>query len=147
LTDPDSRTTVLSLLVDTMVIPKAEARDRLTLSWESEASSLELRVHDLYALVYGFGPGSDGFSVPVTNGFGPQRYEWPEQVEGPIRVEVLAAELGPSGFAMGRVQRLRFDGEGVIEFDTRPFVIWPGAYAVDLGEIVDRWGSTEDWRG
>jgi hypothetical protein len=37
--------------------------------------------------------------------------------------------------AMGAVRRVRFDGEGQLEFETRPFVVWPGQFRVALGDF------------
>jgi tetratricopeptide (TPR) repeat protein len=131
---PESRNQILTQLVDAMIVPEAVARDWLTLSWESDASHLSLQVSDIEDTLYIY-DGVAPISQDVINGFGPQGFEWAEAIPGPIAAWVSVSDLGPEGVAMGCVRRVRFDGEGQLEFETRPFVIWPGQYRVALGDF------------
>ena len=128
LADPDSRPMILASLVDTMVIPSAKTRDQLLLTWESDASSLALRVFG--------GAVDDAYtSAPVQNGYGPQGFGWPAQLDEPLGVSVRADELGPEALALGSVRRMHFEAGGSLRFETRPFVIWPGQAGVELGNF------------
>lgn len=128
LADPDSRPMILASLVDTMVIPSAKTRDQLLLTWESDASSLALRVFG--------GSVDDAYtSTPVRNGYGPQGFGWPAQLDEPLGVSVRADELGPEALALGSVRRMHFEEGGSLRFETRPFVIWPGQAGVELGNF------------
>lgn len=129
---PETRTDVLTQLVDTMIVPEAIARDWLTLSWETDASWLALQVDDGEGLTHSYG---GGLSREVSDGFGPQGFEWTRAIPGPIHAWVQVNNLGPEGAAIGCIRRVRFDGAGLLEFETRPFVIWPGQYQVALGRF------------
>jgi tetratricopeptide (TPR) repeat protein len=131
LADPDSRSDVLTQLVDTMIVPQACPRDWITLSWETDASHLSLNVLDVEGRTH---EGAE-LTRSVATGFGPQAFEWSSEITGPLRPWVQAYELGPEGMAMGCLRRVRFDGEHQLEFDTRPFVIWPGQQRVSFGEL------------
>jgi tetratricopeptide (TPR) repeat protein len=132
---PESRNEILTQLVDTMIVPEAVARDWLTLSWESDASYLSLQVEDIEGVVYIY-DGAAPISQEVANGFGPQGFEWSETIPGPIAAWVYGNDLGPEGVAMGSVRRVRFDGAGQLELETRPFVIWPGQSRVAIGDFA-----------
>jgi hypothetical protein len=135
LADPDSRSDVLTQLVDTMVVPQASPRDWITLSWETDASHLSLLVSDVEGRTYDRDTGDLALSESVRTGFGPQTFEWSSELPGPVRPWVQAYDHGPEGMAMGCLRRVRFDGEHQLEFDTRPFVIWPGQQRVSFGEF------------
>ena len=120
LAEPDSRSDVLTQLVDSMVVPEATPRDWITLTWETDASHLGLHIDDESDLQ---------LSQAVTSGFGPQGFEWTEGED--MRPSVQAHELGPEGMAMGCLRRVTFNGNQ-LEFDTRPFVIWPGQQRVSF---------------
>jgi tetratricopeptide (TPR) repeat protein len=135
LADPDSRSDVLTQLVDTMVVPQASPRDWITLSWETDASHLSLLVSDVEGRTYDRDIGDLALSESVTTGFGPQTFEWSSEIAGPVRPWVQAYDHGPEGMAMGCLRRVRFDGEHQLEFDTHPFVIWPGQQRVSFGEF------------
>ena len=129
--DPSLRPAILSALVDTMVLPSAEVRDHFTLTWESDASSLDL-------LQTGIGDGlAEGwgadFSAQVTTGYGPQGLEWAADFDEPIAVSVHANDLGPEAIALGSVRRMRLEADGRLAFETRPFVIWPEQDTAELG--------------
>lgn len=130
---PESRAEVLTQLVDAMIVPEAVARDSLILTWETDASHLKLEITTVTpgALEPRFG----SLSQEVEDGFGPQAFEWASDVPGPLRVSVHADNLGPEGVALGSLRRVRFDGKGQLEFESRPFVIWPGQSRVNLGEF------------
>jgi hypothetical protein len=131
---PESRDEVLTQLVDAMIVPEAVARDWLTLSWETDASHLSLQVGDIEGTFHVY-DGVAPMSQDVTSGFGPQGFEWTDAIPGPIEAWVYVSEFGPEGVAMGCIRRVRFDGAGQLEFETRPFVIWPGQVRVALGDF------------
>lgn len=128
--DPNSRSRILTALVDTMVLPSAEVRDQFTLTWESDASSLHL-------IEAGLGSTQSGppFSARVESGYGPQGLSWHEALDEPIALSVVAERLGPEALGLGCVRRMRLGADGRLVFETRPFVIWPGQGEAALGSF------------
>lgn len=133
LANPESRGEILTQLVDSMIVPEAVDREWLTLTWETDASFLALEVADGDGFVHT--GGTSPLSVEVGTGFGPQGFEWDQDLVGPLRPSVLAHDLGPEGVAIGSVRRVRVDERGGLEIETRPFVIWPNQPRVTLGKF------------
>jgi hypothetical protein len=101
---------------------------RVTLSWETDESDLDLRVLDS--------------KVPVTfpehdvrTGYGPETTLLDRARTAPARLEVHQVTRGPSGFALGKVSIIRHDGQGTLTFDDRPFVLMNDGAAVQLGVV------------
>ena len=131
---PESRDPILTQLVDAMIVPEAVERDWLTLTWESDASGLSLQISDIEGVQHIYDGGAP-ISQDVSNGYGPQGFEASEAIPGSVAAWVYVQDLGPEGVAMGSVRRVRFDGAGQLQFETRPFVIWPGQHRVAIGEF------------
>lgn len=138
LASPESRPEVLSQLVDTMIVPDATPRDWMSLRWESDASALSMEIVDSDGEHYTERSSASPVSRAVGDGYGPQGFEWSEGIPGPVRVWVKVGSLGVDGVAMGSLTRVRFDDAGTLEFETRPFVAWPGQWQIALGRFDSR---------
>ena len=111
------------------------------LSWESDASNL-----DLY-LVAGTGTGFSGHlpagadvGPNVTDGFGPERVAVNGAPAGRgYHLWVQYTARGMAGAAMGQVQIIEHDGLGHLRVETRPFVALRQGARVNLGPVRPRW--------
>jgi len=135
LATPESRPEVLSQLVETMIVPDATPRDWMSLRWENDASALSMEIVDGDGEPYTGGSSVTPVSRAVGNGYGPQGFEWSQGIPGPVRAWVSVGDLGVDGVAMGSLTRVRFDDAGALQFETRPFVAWPGQWRIGLGRF------------
>jgi outer membrane protein OmpA-like peptidoglycan-associated protein len=113
---------------------------RFVLSWETDASDVDLHVKD------GKG-GIAWYSQPklesggrlyadVTTGYGPECFA----IDGtpaayPYALSVTYYNQGPTGYGLGRVQVIEHDGSGQLRFDDRPFVLLENRGQQDLGTV------------
>jgi outer membrane protein OmpA-like peptidoglycan-associated protein len=113
---------------------------RFVLSWETDASDVDLRVED------GKG-GAAWYSQPslesggrlyadVTTGYGPECFA----IDGPpaaypYALSVTYFNQGPTGYGLGQVQVIEHDGSGELRFDDRPFVLLENRGQQDLGTV------------
>ena len=104
---------------------------QVSLSWETDASDLDLRIAD--------GKGAEPSPwADVTDGYGPEVLVVEAQRQSfPYKVEVELYRRGPTGHASGSVDIVRHDGHGGLTFETRPFVIMAEGASVDLGTIEE----------
>jgi outer membrane protein OmpA-like peptidoglycan-associated protein len=112
---------------------------RVSLSWETDASDLDLRIFDAKgeeASPFRRPPARGTLSSDVTDGYGPEVFVVTGEPQAfTYRVEVESYRQGPTGHALGSVDIVRHDGRGGLTFDTRPFVIMTEGASVDLGTI------------
>jgi outer membrane protein OmpA-like peptidoglycan-associated protein len=113
---------------------------RFVLSWETDASDVDLHVKD------GKG-GIAWFSQPklesggrlyadVTTGYGPECFA----IDGapaayPYALSVTYYNRGPTGYGLGHVQVIEHDGAGRLRFDDRPFVLLENRGQQELGTV------------
>jgi outer membrane protein OmpA-like peptidoglycan-associated protein len=113
---------------------------RFVLSWETDASDIDLHVKD------GKG-GIAWYSQPnlesggrlyadVTTGYGPECFA----IDGtpaayPYALSVTYFNQGPAGYGLGHVQVIEHDGSGQLRFDDRPFVLLENRGQQDLGTV------------
>jgi hypothetical protein len=113
---------------------------RFVLSWETDASDVDLHVKD------GRG-GIAWYSQPnlesggrlyadVTTGYGPECFA----IDGtpaayPYALSVTYFNQGPTGYGLGEVQIIEHDGSGQLRFDDRPFVLLENRGKQDLGTL------------
>jgi len=113
---------------------------RFVLSWETDASDVDLHVKD------GRG-GIAWYSQPnlesggrlyadVTTGYGPECFA----IDGtpaayPYALSVTYFNQGPTGYGLGEVQIIEHDGSGQLRFDDRPIVLLENRGKQDLGTV------------
>jgi outer membrane protein OmpA-like peptidoglycan-associated protein len=101
---------------------------RVTVSWETDESDLDLRLVDPKANV-------KFPEVDVRTGYGPESVLLDRARSAPLRLEVHQVTRGPSGFTLGKVAIVRHDGLGGLTFEDRPFVLMNDGAAVQLGVV------------
>jgi outer membrane protein OmpA-like peptidoglycan-associated protein len=112
---------------------------RASLSWETDASDLDLHILDANggeaSRFHGLSAGGNLYA-DVTDGYGPEVFVVAGEAQAfTYRVKVESYRQGPTGHAFGSVDIVRHDGRGGLTFDTRPFVIMTEGASVDLGTI------------
>jgi outer membrane protein OmpA-like peptidoglycan-associated protein len=136
---PDRRARIAARAHDHGAKVPEKASLRVSLSWETDASDLDLRIFDATksndAFPFRELTAGGNLYADVTDGYGPEVFF----VEGgqpfTYRVEVESSRQGPTGHAFGSVDIVRHDGRGGLTFETRPFVIMTEGASVDLGTI------------
>ena len=138
---PDQRAEVLERLGRFKLRPAARPSLRLVLSWETDASDMDLHVVDRSgARINGEKWTSDderGFlHNDVTTGYGPERLNLRGRLRTRThRLRVHAFSRGSMGHALGKVQIVRHDGRGGVRFEERPFVVMKDKATVDVGPL------------
>jgi hypothetical protein len=122
--------------------PDTEPSRRFVLSWESDASDVDLHVFDDEGGHAWYSspnlPSGGRLLADVTTGFGPEMFS----VRGSVATKHsyrLAAHFyarGPMGFGMGRLQIVDHDGKGHLTVDERPFVVMNDHGLVTLGTVT-----------
>ncbi len=70
----------------------------------------------------------------ITTGYGPECFAIPgTPAAGPYRLSINYYSQGPMGYGMGLLQIQKFDGQGNLSFEDRPYVIMTDHAFVDLG--------------
>ena len=112
---------------------------RVVLSWESDASDLDLYVtdkNDKVAFAYNALPSGGATISNISDGYGPEVFVVDHPAAFPYRLQVSLVNKGPTGLAAGSVQIIRHDGAGNLTVEDRPFVIQEQAGIVDLGVVT-----------
>ena len=138
--NPNTRADVVRRLAGTGVGLATGRSLRFVLSWETDASDVDLHVRD------GKG-GAAWYSQPslesggrlyadVTTGYGPECFA----IDGPpaaypYALSVTSFNQGPTGYGLGQVQIIEHDGSGQLRFDDRPFVLLENQSQQDLGNV------------
>ncbi len=139
--NPDLRSQVVAKLKK-LGVPLAEKPStRFVLSWETDANDVDFHIRD----------GKRGhafYSTPelksggrlyadVTTGYGPECFAIPGTANAfPYRISIHYYSRGPMGYGMGKVEILRHDGKGTLQFEQRPFVVMNDSAFVDLGQVL-----------
>lgn len=118
--------------------PPSHPSMRVVLTWESDASDLDLEVVDRYgnraSWFTGMASGGE-VQANISNGYGPEVFAVDHASGFPYQVRVRAARMGPIGLGAGTVQIIRHDGAGTVTVEDRPFVIQQDGATVELGKI------------
>ena len=103
---------------------------RFVLSWETDASGLDLSLHDEAGA-----PQTVSFEASAADGYGPESSSVPgaRGERTATRVGVRLCRRGPTGTPMGVVHVMEQDGRGHVSVHPRPFVIMQEGALVDLG--------------
>jgi len=123
--------TVRSRLEVTHVRAATEASTRFVVSWESDATDVDLTVR---------APGSRRRHgrrlADVTTGYGPEmRVVRGDRMPPRLNTTVQYYERGAMGHAMGTLQVIAHDGSGGLRVQERPFVLMQQGGSLDLGSF------------
>lgn len=118
---------------------------RFVLSWETDASDVDLHVdHGAGSSKSAGAAATPEHYANVRDGYGPECFTIrapPDKRGYPFGLQVSYASRGPMGYGMGRLSIVEHDGKGNLVFDERPYVVMSDFATVDLGK-VDRAVST-----
>jgi hypothetical protein len=138
---PGDRPEVLKRLRRFKLNPATRPSLRLVLSWETDASDMDLHLVDRSGeRINGEKWASDdargGLYNDVTTGYGPERLTlWRRLRARTHRIRVHAYSRGAMGHGLGKVQIVRHDGRGGVRFEERPFVVMKDQATVDVGSL------------
>jgi OmpA family/Tetratricopeptide repeat len=113
---------------------------RFVLSWETDASDVDLHVKDGRGGIAWYSrPNLESggrLYADVTTGYGPECFA----IDGaptayPYALSVTYFNRGPTGYGLGQVQVIEHDGSGQLRFDDRPFVLLENRGQQDLGTV------------
>ena len=138
---PQERDYILRAL-EVQGVPLArEPSMRFVLTWETDASDVDLAVRD--------GDGNYASHRHPTLATGGALYDDVQEghgleafvIEGepaayPYNVEVEYYTTGVLGFGMGKLQIITHDGDGLLRFDERPFLVTRDRARLDLGLVT-----------
>jgi hypothetical protein len=115
----------------TGVRPATEASTRFVVTWESDATDVDLTLRT---------PGSKRRHgrrlADVTTGYGPEmRVVRGDRMSPRLQATVQYYERGAMGHAMGTLQVVAHDGAGGLRVQERPFVLMQQGGALDLGSF------------
>lgn len=140
--EPARRTEVLDRLGVHRARIESEASLRFVLTWETDANDVDLHVYDHQGGHAYFGhpvmPSGGELYADVTTGYGPECFAVRSPAHdsaAPYRLRVHYYSRGPMGYGMGTVQVVRYDGEGRLAIESRPFVVMADDAMVDLGPV------------
>jgi Vault protein inter-alpha-trypsin domain len=138
---PNQRAEILKRLRRYKLSPAARPSLRLVLSWETDASDLDLHLVDpAGARVNGKKWMTDDergyLHNDVTTGYGPERVTIGRRLQALThRIQVHAFSRESTGYGLGKVQIVHHDGRGGVRFDERPFVVMKDQASVDVGPL------------
>jgi hypothetical protein len=113
---------------------------RFVLIWETDANDVDFHIRDAQNshAFYSYPQLNSGgrLYADVTTGFGPECFNIPGGAKaGPYKIGVHYYARGPMGFGMGKVEVLRHDGKGKVNFEEKPYVVMNDGAFVDLGQV------------
>jgi outer membrane protein OmpA-like peptidoglycan-associated protein len=140
---PEKKSLVEAVLRDQSSALATAPSLRFVLTWETDASDLDLHVTDKN--------GAEAFhrtpTLPsggelygdATEGYGPEAFVIAGAARAhPYRVRAHVYRRGATGYALGKLQIVEHDGAGSLRFDERPFVVMNDGAEIDLGSVDRR---------
>jgi hypothetical protein len=111
---------------------------RFILYWETDANDVDFHIQDAKQNHAFYGhphllSGGDLYA-DITTGYGPECFAIQGKPSaGPYRLSIDYFSQGPMGYGMGLLEVQRYDGQGGLSFEDRPYVIMADHAFVDLG--------------
>ena len=135
---PNDDKRIRALLAENDLSLATQASTRFVINWETDANDVDFHIYDAqggHAYYASKSLGSGGrLYADVTTGYGPECFTIPGKPSaGPYTLQAHYFSMGPMGYGMGKLEVLRHDGKGKLEFEERPFVIMRDRAFVDLG--------------
>jgi tetratricopeptide (TPR) repeat protein len=132
------RDEVLGELARRRIALATEPSTRFLMYWETDANDVDFHIRDArggHAWYSHKRLRSGGeLYADITTGYGPECFAIPGTPKaGPYRLSINYYSQGPMGYGMGLLQIQKFDGQGNLTFEDRPYVIMTNQAFVDLG--------------
>ena len=144
---PGERAAIMARLARFKITPATRPSLRLVLTWESDASDMDLHLVDrlgepISAEKWGRKREAGRTDYDVTSGYGPERLTLRGGRTPSHRIRVTAYNRGATGHGLGKVQIVRHDGKGGVRLEDRPFVVMKTGATLDLGPLQ----RSETWK-
>ncbi len=97
---------------------------RMVLTWETDATNVDLVVKGA--------PSNGRLLANVTTGYGPECFVVPGTAPK-LDMAVQYSAKGPMGYGMGKVEVIRHDGRGRLNFVEKPYVVMNDQAYLELG--------------
>jgi hypothetical protein len=135
---PQQRATVMAALQKRGLQLATTASTRFILYWETDANDVDFHIQDAkgghaYFAAKQLASGGELYA-DITTGYGPECFAIQGTPKaGPYRLSINYYSQGPMGYGMGLLEIQKFDGQGGLSFEDRPYVIMNDHAFVDLG--------------
>ena len=135
---PQQRSTVMAALQKRGLQLATTASTRFILYWETDANDVDFHIQDAkgghaYFAAKQLASGGELYA-DITTGYGPECFAIQGAPKaGPYRLSINYYSQGPMGYGMGLLEIQKFDGQGGLSFEDRPYVIMNDHAFVDLG--------------
>jgi uncharacterized protein YfaP (DUF2135 family) len=106
--------------------------------WETDANDVDFHIRDAHRGHAWYShkqlPSGGELYADITTGYGPECFAIQGTPKaGPYQLSINYYSQGPMGYGMGLLQIQKFDGQGNLSFEDRPYVIMADQAFVDLG--------------
>ena len=135
---PGKRDEIMGQLAKRRLALATQPSTRFIMYWETDANDVDFHIRDArggHAWYSSKQLRSGGeLYADITTGYGPECFAIPgKPTAGPYRLSINYYSQGPMGYGMGLLQIQKFDGQGNLSFEDRPYVIMTNQAFVDLG--------------
>jgi hypothetical protein len=132
------RDEVLAELAKRHIALATQPSIRFIMYWETDANDVDFHIQDARGGHAWYShkqlPSGGELYADITTGYGPECFAIPGTPKaGPYRLSINYYSQGPMGYGMGLLQIQKFDGQGNLSFEDRPYVIMTNQAFVDLG--------------
>jgi hypothetical protein len=132
------RDEVMAQLAKRRIALPTQPSTRFIMYWETDANDVDFHIRDARGghAWYSHKQLRSGGELyaDITTGYGPECFAIPgKPTAGPYRLSINYYSQGPMGYGMGLLQIQKFDGQGNLSFEDRPYVIMTDQAFVDLG--------------
>ena len=132
------RDEVLGQLAKRNIALPTKPSTRFIMYWETDANDVDFHIRDARGGHAWYSskvlPSGGELYADITTGYGPECFAIPGTPSaGPYQLSINYYSQGPMGYGMGLLQIQKFDGQGNLSFEDRPYVIMTNQAFVDLG--------------
>jgi len=132
------RDEVLAQLAKRRIELATRPSTRFIMYWETDANDVDFHIRDARGGHAWYShkqlPSGGELYADITTGYGPECFAIAGTPSaGPYRLSINYYSQGPMGYGMGLLQIQKFDGQGNLSFEDRPYVIMTDQAFVDLG--------------
>jgi tetratricopeptide (TPR) repeat protein len=132
------RDEVMAQLAKRRIALPTQPSTRFIMYWETDANDVDFHIRDGRGGHAWYShkqlPSGGELYADITTGYGPECFAINgTPTAGPYRLSINYYSQGPMGYGMGLLQIQKFDGQGNLSFEDRPYVIMTDQAFVDLG--------------
>ena len=134
----DRRDFVLAEFARRGIARPTQPSTRFIMYWETDANDVDFHIRDARGGHAWYShmqlPSGGELYADITTGYGPECFTIPGTPKaGPYQLSINYFSQGPMGYGMGLLQIQKFDAQGNLSFEDRPYVIMTDQAFVDLG--------------